>query len=44
MEWDTAAGQAVLCGAGGRVVTLDGSPLAYGKAGFENPDFIAQGG
>jgi len=44
MEWDTAAGQAVLAGAGGRVVTFDGAPLAYGKAGFENPDFIAEGG
>ncbi len=44
MEWDTAAGQAVLAGAGGRVVDFDGAPLAYGKPGFENPDFIAQGG
>lgn len=44
MEWDTAAGQAVLAGAGGRVVTFDGAPLVYGKAGFENPDFIAEGG
>lgn len=42
MEWDTAAGQAVLLGAGGRVVRFDDhTPLAYGKAGFENPFFIA---
>lgn len=42
MEWDTAAGQAVLLGAGGRVVRFDDhSPLIYGKGGFENPFFIA---
>jgi 3'(2'), 5'-bisphosphate nucleotidase len=42
MEWDTAAGQAVLLGAGGRVVRFDThAPLVYGKAGFENPFFIA---
>ena len=42
MEWDTAAGQAVLLGAGGRVVRFDDhAPLAYGKTGFENPFFIA---
>lgn len=42
MEWDTAAGQAVLMGAGGRVVRFDDQkPLAYGKPGFENPFFIA---
>ncbi|MEZ5700967.1 MAG: inositol monophosphatase family protein [Burkholderiaceae bacterium] len=41
MEWDIAAGQAVLEAAGGRVVRLDGSPLRYGKPGFENPDFVA---
>ena len=51
MEWDTAAGQAILEAAGGRVLALDGDgaetgPLAYGKAegGFENPHFIAWGG
>jgi 3'(2'), 5'-bisphosphate nucleotidase len=43
MEWDTAAGQAVLEAAGGAITTLDGAPLRYGKAGFENPDFIARG-
>ena len=42
MEWDTAAGHAVLRGAGGEVVRFDDhSPLAYGKPGFENPFFIA---
>ncbi len=42
MEWDTAAGDAVLRGAGGRVVRFDDlTPLAYGKPGFENPFFIA---
>jgi 3'(2'), 5'-bisphosphate nucleotidase len=42
MEWDTAAGQAVLLAAGGRVVRFDDhAPLTYGKAGFENPFFIA---
>jgi 3'(2'), 5'-bisphosphate nucleotidase len=43
MEWDTAAGQAVLEAAGGNVATLDGAPLRYGKSGFENPDFVARG-
>lgn len=42
MEWDTAAGDAVLRGAGGEVVRFDDhSALAYGKPGFENPFFIA---
>lgn len=42
MEWDTAAGQAVLLGAGGEVVRFDDhTPLSYGKSGFENPFFIA---
>jgi 3'(2'), 5'-bisphosphate nucleotidase len=42
MEWDTAAGQAVLLGAGGAVVRFDDhTPLAYGKKGYENPFFIA---
>ena len=44
MEWDTAAGHAVLAAAGGRVTKLDGVDLGYGKPGFENPDFIASGG
>lgn len=42
MEWDTAAGDAVLRGAGGEMVRFDDhTPLIYGKAGFENPFFIA---
>ena len=43
MEWDTAAGQAVLEAAGGRVETLAGTPLTYGKPGFKNDGFIAWG-
>ncbi|NUB45234.1 3'(2'),5'-bisphosphate nucleotidase CysQ [Fertoebacter nigrum] len=42
MEWDTAAGDAVLRGAGGQVVRFDDhTPLAYGKPGWDNPFFIA---
>lgn len=47
MEWDTAAGDAVLRAAGGSVVRLDGSRLLYGKtmqdedSDFANPHFIA---
>jgi 3'(2'), 5'-bisphosphate nucleotidase len=42
MEWDTAAGDAVLRGAGGQVVRFDThQPLAYGKPGWDNPFFIA---
>lgn len=43
MEWDTAAGHAVVLAAGGRVTDLSGTPLLYGKPGFENPHFIAWG-
>ena len=59
MEWDIAAGHAVLAAAGGQVCTLEstregtsestregtreGAPLRYGKPGFENPHFVAQG-
>lgn len=49
MEWDTAAGDAVLRAAGGMVATLDGKPLLYGKrdqasdSDFANPYFIAAG-
>lgn len=43
MEWDTAAGHAVLLAAGGQVTTKEGEPLRYGKPGFENPHFIARG-
>lgn len=42
MEWDTAAGHAVLTGAGGDVIRFDDhTPLRYGKVGFANPFFIA---
>ena len=43
MEWDTAAGQAILEAAGGRVCTVWGGDLRYGKPGFSNPHFVAQG-
>ena len=46
MEWDTGAGQAVLCAAGGGVIIHpDGEPLCYSKKhrGFDNPYFIASG-
>ena len=43
MEWDIAAGDAILRAAGGAVRTTAGELLAYGKAGFENPDFAAWG-
>lgn len=48
MNWDTAAGHAVLLSAGGRVETQDGKPLAYGPYAqtsetdlFRNPPFLA---
>ena len=43
MEWDTAAGHAVLAAAGGKVRKADGTSLLYGKRerGFDNPAFIA---
>jgi 3'(2'), 5'-bisphosphate nucleotidase len=46
MEWDTAAGHAVLLSAGGRVETPAGAPLLYGLGGrgWRNPSFIAWGG
>ena len=44
MEWDIAAGHAVLAAAGGRVERADGAgPLVYGKPGFESPHFVATG-
>jgi 3'(2'), 5'-bisphosphate nucleotidase len=43
MEWDTAAGHAVLRAAGGRVTTRDGAPFLYRKPEFRNPGFIAYG-
>jgi 3'(2'), 5'-bisphosphate nucleotidase len=50
MQWDTAAGDAVLRAAGGRVTTLEGQPLPYGPDGgagidaWRNPWFVAFGG
>lgn len=52
MEWDIAAGHAVLAAAGGFVQVIAGGdvagdvgrPLSYGKPGFENPHFVARGG
>jgi 3'(2'), 5'-bisphosphate nucleotidase len=43
MEWDIAAGHAVLSGAGGRIETVDGQPFRYGKPEFRNPHFVAWG-
>jgi 3'(2'), 5'-bisphosphate nucleotidase len=45
MEWDTAAGHAVLIAAGGLVTTPEGAPFVYGKAseGFRNGWFVARG-
>jgi 3'(2'), 5'-bisphosphate nucleotidase len=45
MQWDTAAGHAVLLAAGGSVTTLDGRPLLYGRQpwNFRNPHFVAWG-
>ncbi|MFD1333406.1 3'(2'),5'-bisphosphate nucleotidase CysQ, partial [Methylopila musalis] len=45
MEWDTAAGHAVLAAAGGAVTTPDGAPFLYGKSteGFRNGAFVAWG-
>ena len=43
MEWDIAAGHAVLRAAGGHVKTLQGTELGYGKKGLDNPHFVASG-
>jgi 3'(2'), 5'-bisphosphate nucleotidase len=43
MEWDTAAGQAILEAAGGSVSTLEGTRLTYGKPEFRNGGFVARG-
>ncbi len=43
MEWDTGAPQAVLEAAGGSVCNVDGTPLLYGKPGWENPHFVCSG-
>lgn len=43
MEWDTAAGHAIVEAAGGYVTDLSGEPLRYGKEGYLNPAFVASG-
>lgn len=43
MEWDIAAGHAVLAAAGGTVETVEGGALHYGKPAFRNPHFVARG-
>ncbi|GAC1549836.1 MAG: 3'(2'),5'-bisphosphate nucleotidase CysQ [Beijerinckiaceae bacterium] len=45
MEWDVAAGEAVLRAAGGRVLSASGEPLHYGKKseGYRNGAFVAWG-
>lgn len=43
MEWDTAAGHAVLLAAGGRLTNFNGTPFEYGKPEFKNDWFIAYG-
>jgi 3'(2'), 5'-bisphosphate nucleotidase len=43
MEWDTAAGHAILLASGGSVQDMAGTALRYGKPGFENPHFVALG-
>lgn len=42
-EWDTGAGHGVLAAAGGKVETLDGKPVQYGKENVLNPHFVASG-
>ncbi len=43
MEWDVAAGHAVLAAAGGSMTLMDGEPFTYAKPGFENPHFLVRG-
>ena len=43
MEWDTAAAQCVVEASGGKVCTLDGLPLRYGKPGLKNPSILTVG-
>jgi len=43
MEWDTAAGDAILRAAGGLTTNPDGSVFRYGKPGYRNSSFIASG-
>ena len=41
MEWDTAAGQAILEAAGGQMLAPDGNRFSYGKPGRLNGYFSA---
>lgn len=43
MEWDIAAGHAILASAGGKLADIAGNPIQYGKKGFESPHFVAIG-
>jgi len=43
MEWDNAAGEAILHAAGGLIHTLDGQPLPYGQPHLTHHGFIAYG-
>ncbi len=43
MEWDTAAGHALILAAGGTMTNPDGSSFLYGKPGFTNGDFVVRG-
>jgi 3'(2'), 5'-bisphosphate nucleotidase len=43
MEWDTAAGHAIVLAAGGSMVTLDEQPFLYGKPQFLNGGFVVCG-
>ena len=42
MEWDIAAGDAILRNAGGTIKTLDGKIMKYGKRNYKNKSFIAR--
>jgi 3'(2'), 5'-bisphosphate nucleotidase len=41
MEWDTAAGHAIVIASGGQLTQMNGKPLIYNKKDLLNPDFIA---
>lgn len=43
MEWDVAAGHAIVDAAGGSVTTLDDAPFTYAKPDFANPFFVVRG-
>lgn len=43
MEWDSAAGHALILAAGGDIVDIAGKRILYGKKDFLNPSFIAYG-